>query len=78
MNKTLYPVYHTVHDTFYLQKTFSDPNLKAHVMVYQFSAIIVLEAAVIPLLPFNLVELGWTWALMAAGHFLVLLGVMQF
>ena len=57
MNRTLYPVYHTVHDTFYWQKTFNDPNFKAHLLVSQISARVVLEAADIPLLPFNLAEL---------------------
>ena len=56
MNRTLYPVYHTVHDTFYWQKTFNDPNFKTHLLMSQISARIVLEAADVPMLPFNLTD----------------------
>ena len=54
MNLDYYPVYHTVHDTFYWQKTFNDPHFKAHLLMSQIGARIVLEAADSPLLPFNL------------------------
>jgi len=54
MNRSLYPVYHTVHDTFYWQKTFTDPNFKTHLLMSQIGARIVLEAADTPMLPFNL------------------------
>ena len=56
MNRTLYPVYHTVHDTFYWQKTFVDPNFKTHLLMSQIGARIVMEAADSPVLPFNLVD----------------------
>ena len=57
MERSLYPVYHTVHDTFYWQQTFNDPHFKAHLLISQISGRIVLEAADIPLLPFNLTDL---------------------
>jgi len=57
MERSLYPGYHTVHDTFYWQKTFNDPHFKAHLLISQISGRIVLEAADIPLLPFNLTDL---------------------
>jgi len=56
MDRSLYPVYHTVHDTFYWQKTFNDPHFKAHLLMSQIAARIVLEAADTPLLPFNLTD----------------------
>ena len=56
MNRTLYPVYHTVHDTFYWQKTFNDPHFTTHLSMSQIGARIVLEAADTPILPYNLMD----------------------
>ncbi|XP_020630243.1 N-acetylated-alpha-linked acidic dipeptidase 2-like isoform X4 [Orbicella faveolata] len=56
MNRTLYPVYHTVHDTFYWQKTFNDPHFTIHLSMSQIGARIVLEAADTPILPYNLLD----------------------
>lgn len=56
MNKTLYPVYHSVHDTFYWQKTFNDPHFKTHLLLSQITGSTVLEVADVPLLPFNLTD----------------------
>ena len=56
LNRTLYPVYHTVHDTFYWQKTFNDPHFTTHLAMSQIGARIVLEAADTPILPYNLTD----------------------
>ena len=56
MGRTLYPVYHTVHDTFYWQKTFNDPHFTTHLSMSQIAARIVLEAADNPILPYNLMD----------------------
>lgn len=56
MNRTLYPVYHTVHDTFYWQKTFSDPHFTTHLAMSQIGARILLAAADTPLFPYNLTD----------------------
>ena len=56
LNRTLYPVYHTVHDTFYWQKTFNDPHFTTHLSMSQIGARIVLEAADTPILPYNLTD----------------------
>jgi len=56
MGRTLYPVYHTVHDTFYWQKTFNDPHFTTHLSMSQIVARIVLEAADTPILPYNLMD----------------------
>lgn len=54
MDRTLYPVYHTVHDTFYWQKTFNDPHFTTHLAMSQIGARILLTAADSPLFPYNL------------------------
>ncbi|XP_031563734.1 glutamate carboxypeptidase 2-like [Actinia tenebrosa] len=54
MNVSGYPVYHSVHDTFYWQKTFTDPYFKSHLTVSQIAARILVAASDSPLLPFTL------------------------
>ncbi|KAL9983847.1 hypothetical protein ACROYT_G006087 [Oculina patagonica] len=56
LNSSLYPVYHTVHDTFYWQKTFNDPHFTTHLSMSQIGARIVLEAADTRILPYNLTD----------------------
>ncbi|KAJ7371543.1 hypothetical protein OS493_024883 [Desmophyllum pertusum] len=56
MGKNLYPVYHTVHDTFYWQKTFNDPHFTTHLSMSQIGARILLEAADTRILPYNLTD----------------------
>ena len=56
MNRTVNPVSHTVHDTFYWQKTFNDPHFTTHLSMSQITARIVLEAADTPILPYNLTD----------------------
>ncbi|KAJ7370495.1 hypothetical protein OS493_032061 [Desmophyllum pertusum] len=56
MNVSFYTVYHTVHDTFYWQKTFNDPHFTTHLSMSQIGARIVLEAADTPILPYNLTD----------------------
>ena len=56
MNRSLYPVYHTVHDTFYWQKTFNDPHFTTHLAMSQIGARILLEAADTRIFPYNLVD----------------------
>ncbi|KAL9983852.1 hypothetical protein ACROYT_G006093 [Oculina patagonica] len=56
LGRSLYPVYHTVHDTFYWQKTFNDPHFTTHLSMSQIGARIVLEAADTRILPYNLTD----------------------
>ncbi|KAL9983851.1 hypothetical protein ACROYT_G006092 [Oculina patagonica] len=56
LDRSLYPVYHTVHDTFYWQKTFNDPHFTTHLSMSQIGARIVLEAADTRILPYNLTD----------------------
>lgn len=54
MNVSGYPVYHSVHDTFYWQKTFNDPYFKSHLTVSQIAARTLVAASDAPLFPFTL------------------------
>ncbi|KAJ7371545.1 hypothetical protein OS493_024885 [Desmophyllum pertusum] len=56
MNISYYTVYHTVHDTFYWQKTFNDPHFTTHLSMSQVGARILLEAADTRILPYNLTD----------------------
>ena len=56
MGRSLYPVYHTVHDTFYWQKTFNDPHFTTHLSMSQIGVRILLEAADTRILPYNLTD----------------------
>ncbi|EDO40715.1 predicted protein, partial [Nematostella vectensis] len=48
-----YPVYHSVHDTFYLQKKFNDPYFKSHLTMAKISGKLLTAVADSPLLPFS-------------------------
>ena len=48
-----YPVYHSIHDSFYWIKTFVDPEFKTHLAVTKYAGIFLLELADVELLPFN-------------------------
>lgn len=48
-----YPVYHSIHDSYYWIKTFVDPEFKTHLAVTKYAGIFLLELADVELLPFN-------------------------
>ena len=48
-----YPVYHSIHDTFYWMKTFVDPKFKTHLAVAKYAGIFLLKLSDSDLLPFN-------------------------
>ena len=48
-----YPVYHSIHDTFFWIKKFVDPEFKTHLAVTKYTAIFLLELSDSALLPFN-------------------------
>ena len=48
-----YPVYHSIHDTFYWIKKFVDPEFKIHLALTKYTAIFLLELSDSALLPFN-------------------------
>ena len=53
-----YPVYHSVHDTFYWIKTFVDPEFKTHLAVTKYAGIFLLKLSDSELLPFNTATYG--------------------
>ena len=53
MNVTMYPLYHTVHDTFYLQRHFNDPNFEIHLSIARIGARMLFSTADQPVLPFS-------------------------
>ena len=55
-----YPVYHSMHDSFYWMKTFVDPDFKIHLAVAQYAGLVLLNIADRPLLPFNTLTLADT------------------
>ena len=48
-----YPVYHSVHDSFYWMKSFVDPHFKIHRAVAQYASLVLLKLSDTPLLPMN-------------------------
>ena len=48
-----YPVYHSIHDSFYWMKTFVDPGFKIHLAVARYAGLVLMNVADKPLLPFN-------------------------
>ena len=53
-----YPVYHSMHDTFYWMKTFVDPNFQTHLTVTKFAGAFLLKLSDSELLPFNTTTYG--------------------
>ena len=53
-----YPVYHSIHDTFYWMKTFVDPEFKTHLAVTKYAGIFLLKLSDSELLPFNTTTYG--------------------
>lgn len=53
-----YPVYHSLHDTFYWMKTFVDPEFKTHLAVAKYAGIFLLKLSDSALLPFNTTTYG--------------------
>ena len=53
-----YPVYHSVHDTYYWIKTFIDPEFKTHLAVAKYAGIFLLKLSDSALLPFNTTTYG--------------------
>ena len=53
-----YPVYHSIHDTYYWMKTFVDPEFKTHLAVAKFAAVFLLKLSESELLPFNTTTYG--------------------
>ena len=53
-----YPVYHSIHDSYYWMKTFVDPEFKIHLAVAKFAAIFLLKLSESELLPFNTTTYG--------------------
>jgi hypothetical protein len=54
LNGTGYPVYHSVHDTFYWMKTFADPYFKSHLTISQVTARLLIVTCDSPIIPFSL------------------------
>lgn len=48
-----YPVYHSLHDTFYWMKTFVDPEFKTHLAMGKYAAMFLFDLSESPMLPFN-------------------------
>ena len=53
-----YPVYHSVHDTFYWMKTFVDPEFQTHLAVTKFAGAFLLKLSDSELLPLNTTSYG--------------------
>ncbi|XP_022779944.1 N-acetylated-alpha-linked acidic dipeptidase 2-like [Stylophora pistillata] len=53
-----YPVYHSVHDTFYWMKTFVDPEFQTHLAVTKFAGAFLLKLSDSELLPLNTTTYG--------------------